>query len=129
MWIEPKTTWRLSDFVNLSDYERWVGNVSHLHLMASEFKKVELEPMAEGKTIYDMPYAEEFNAIENNVQSVNINRAQIDKKKTWNAGLKTPNSDDYNRLEQAMINIYDSIKPSYDLIPKLSFTFGGGIKC
>ena len=35
-WIEPKTDWVASDYFNIEDYNRIIGNITHLRTLADE---------------------------------------------------------------------------------------------
>ena len=66
-WIEPKTNWESTDYFNIVDYNRIVGNLTYLKSFSEKlFRSYDLLEMEQEKTYSSMIYAREINAIENN---------------------------------------------------------------
>lgn len=75
MWQEPKTDWTVNDYFNYTDYNRIKNNIAYLREQALKlyinFPFTEMGVDKEGYS--DFPYAEEFNAMEDNLESLKDN--------------------------------------------------------
>lgn len=105
MWTEPKTDWVSTDYFNYTDYNRIKNNIAYLRELAlTIYVDFPFEDMGVDKVSYtEYPYADEFNAMENNLESLRENTFLFDDSdlKEWYENVRTPNYEDFNRLERA----------------------------
>lgn len=111
MWQEPKTNWVSTDFFNFSDYNRIKNNIQYLReLSISLFYDVPYEEMGDDKNSYTQyPYADEFNAMEQNLENMREYAFLYDNAdmRTWHDNAPTPTYEDFNRLERACLLFYN----------------------
>ena len=127
-WIEPKTNWKSTDYFNIEDYNRIVGNLTYLKSFSEKlFKSYDLLEMEQEKTYSSMIYAREINAIENNLESVNINTYNFDigDTKEFHPNKATPLWSEFNRIESAMLLLHNTMLAHKNALPRLAFTLGG----
>ena len=127
-WIEPKTNWESTDYFNIEDYNRIVGNLTYLKDLSLElFKDFTTEDMVGSKDYSSMIYAREINAIENNLESVNINTYNFDigDTKEFYPNKATPLWSEFNRIESAMLLLHNTMLAHKNALPRLAFTLGG----
>lgn len=127
-WIEPKTNWESTDYFNIVDYNRIVGNLLYLKDLSLElFKDFATEDMADNKDYSSMIYAREINAIENNLEAVNINTYNFDigDTKEFYPNKTTPLWSEFNRIESAMLLLHNTMLSHKNALPRLAFTLGG----
>lgn len=125
-WIEPKTDWVSSDYINYSDVNRIVNNLKFLHRFSHGFLRINYQKMPEIKDYTEYPYADELNAIEDNLDNLNLvsYNFNIGYKQTFKANGVGWNYAELNRIEQAELRLYERMK--YDRIPlnMMKFTLG-----
>lgn len=96
MWQEPKTDWTVNDYFNYTDYNRIKNNIAYLREQALKlyinFPFTEMGVDKEGYS--DFPYAEEFNAMEDNLESLNI---------PWHTSDETKHCKFYSNADMAKI--------------------------
>lgn len=128
MWTEPKTNWVLSDRFNYSDYNRIKNNIVYLKERALElYPEFPFKDMGDDKSSYaDYPYADEFTAMENNLEMIKINTYPFyaDRKKSWFDNQNTPTYEDFNRLENACLKIYNGLMRQVTGLRNLQFVLG-----
>ena len=127
-WIEPKTDWKESDYFNAKDYNRFIGNLAVLKLLADElFQTVEILSMGEDKTYNSLIYAGEINAIESNLEILNLNTYAfpIGEKMIYKDNGKTPLYSEFNRMESAILQLYTTMQAHKANLPRLAVTLGG----
>lgn len=128
MWQEPKTDWTADDYVNMSDYNRIKNNIAYLRELALKvYVDFQWADMGVDKTSYaQYPYADEFNALENNLESLRQNTFLFDDsdQKQWYENQKTPNYEDFNRLERACFLFYKGFSSQKENKRRLSFRLG-----
>ena len=120
-YINPKTDWAIKvingvytgDFLNVSDYERITGNIDYLATVINNVygKSIVLEPMPV-RTVNSIPYASDFNALENNIELLCENLtvpSAWTEKKTWYANKPTPTVGDWNRWEGTILGLKERI--------------------
>ena len=128
MWTEPKTDWVSTDFFNLSDYNRIKNNISYIRDLAlTVYTDFSWQDMGVDKTSYSQyPYADEFNALENNLESLRQNTFLFDdsEAKQWYENQRTPNYEDFNRLERACLLFKEGFESQKSMKRRLSFRLG-----
>lgn len=128
MWQEPKTDWAADDYVNLSDYNRIKNNIAYLRELALKvYVDFPWTDMGSDKASCEQyPYADEFNALENNLESLRQNTFLFDDSdpKQWYENQKTPNYEDFNRLEKACLLFYQGFNSIAENKGRLSFRLG-----
>lgn len=128
MWQEPKTNWVSSDYVSYTDYNRIKNNIAYLRELAlTIFMDFPFTEMGTDKTSYaQYPYADEFNALENNLESLRRNTFLFDNSgsKIWYENQRTPNYEDFNRLERACLLFYNGLTIIKENKVRLSFRLG-----
>lgn len=131
MWTEPKTNWTDTDYFNYTDYNRIKNNIEYLRSLSLDlYLDFPYEDMGDDKTGYaDFPYADEFNALEDNLDSIKKHTFPFDtsEKKTWYENQATPTYKDLNRMETACLNLYEGLKSQLSIKTRLSITLGRGI--
>jgi hypothetical protein len=127
MWITPKTDWTSSDYFNIEDYSRIVGNIQYLRdFISTLFSDITLESVESEKQYDSMIYAEEINAIERNLEKINVYDFDIGETKVYYVNEHTPNFEEFNRIESATLKLYTTIKAQYDVRRRLAFRLGSG---
>lgn len=127
-WQTPKTNWEKGDYFNIGDYSRMKGNLEYLRGLAIRaYKEFEIEEMAANKTYKDYIYADEFNLIEQNLETIRSNTCllEIGKQKTYYPNQPTPDYIEFNRIESACLLIYNSLQGQASGKRRLAFTLGG----
>lgn len=128
MWTEPKTDWVSTDFFNLSDYNRIKNNIAYLRDLAlTVYTDFSWQEMGVDKTSYaQYPYADEFNALEDNLESLRQNTFLFDDSdsKQWYENQRTPNYEDFNRLERACLLFKEGFESQKSMKRRLSFRLG-----
>ena len=127
-WIEPKIDWVATDYFNIEDYNRIVGNLTYLKSFSEQlFRSYDLLEMEQEKTYSSMIYAREINAIENNLETVNINTYNFDigDTKEFYPNKTTPLWSEFNRIESAMLLLHNTMLAHKNALPRLAFTLGG----
>lgn len=128
-WIEPKTDWKSSDYFNVEDYNRIIGNLEYLKALGTSlfYGFPNIASLGAGKTYTSMIYAKEINAIENCLEKLNLGSYSfnIGNKKTYYANQSTPLYSEFNRIESAILLLYKTMTAQKEALPKLSFRLGG----
>lgn len=126
-WIEPKTNWVVTDYFNIEDYNRIIGNMSHLKALAEElFRAFDILSMGEEKSYTSMIYAREMNVIESNLERINkvTYGFNIGKTVTYHVNQSTPLWSEFNRIESACLLLYNTLTAQKNALPRLAFTLG-----
>ena len=127
-WMEPKTNWKSTDYFNAEDYNRIIGNLAYLKGYACALvKKFELVDMGAEKTYSDFIYAREINAIEDNLETINLKTyvMNIGEKVVYRDNGNTPLYSEFNRMENAMLRLYEEMQVQKANLPRLAFILGG----
>lgn len=132
-WIEPKTDWISSDYFNAEDYNRIIGNLAHLKALADElFRSLTDVSMGDEKNHLSMIYAREINNIEDTLETLNLETydLEIGAKQTFKANGSTPLWSEFNRIESAILLLYNTFMAHKNAMKRLAFSLGGqkGIK-
>lgn len=126
-WLSPKTDWTASDYFNASDYNRIIGNISYLRTYLSNlFLNMSSENLGSPKTYESLIFAREINAIESALEKLNSETYSLDigEAKEYKANKPTPLYTEFNRIESALLLIYETMDAHKENIPKLSFRLG-----
>lgn len=126
-WIKPKTNWTENDYFNIEDYDRITGNVTYLkEFLDSLFYGLTDIQLMDEKMISDPIYAREINAIESNIELLNLEtyRLNIGETKEYYPNQRTIDFNELNRIESAIMNIYIKMINQKSLLTRLSFRIG-----
>lgn len=140
-WIEPKTDWYgftdgngvyFGDRFNSEDYNRIKNNLNYLHHIAQTiYPDFAISDMGQDKGKSEYPYADEINAIENNLEIISQNTVGIDfgDPKTYSPQGKIFDYTELNRIESATLSLYNKLINQYDGRRMFQFLLGtnGGI--
>lgn len=133
-WLPPKTDWKNTDFFNIEDYNRIIGNLQYLKALGSSvfYGFPETGNLGDEKNYESMIYAREINAIEDFLEKINAGSYSFDigSKTTYYANQSTPLYSEFNRIESAILLLYKTMAAHKNALPKLSFRLGSrkGIK-
>lgn len=128
VWQTPKVDWSAADYLNKEDYNRWINNIEYLHNRSKEVSAgFDMLPMVR-KSYEDYPYADEMNAIEDNLYALSqaMYPYSTTVKKTYYANQPMPNYRDFNRIESLLLERYELLQGQIKGRKTLSFVFGGG---
>ena len=126
-WVTPKTNWAITDYFNIEDYARIVGNLKYIKdYLETMYTPVNLANMADTKTYNSFLYASEVNAIESNLAALNEGTYNYDigETKEYVQNGHTPDFEELNRIESAILKLKETLEAQYENIPRLSFTLG-----
>lgn len=126
-WIEPKTDWTSADYFNAEDYNRIIGNIMHLKALGDDlFSGLSNLSLGEEKTYLSLIYAREMNNIENALDGLNLETYAlvIGDKQTFKANGSTPLWSEFNRIESAILLLYNTMVVHKDNLPRLDFRLG-----
>lgn len=129
-WQTPKTDWVSTDYFNIEDYNRIVGNLTELrNLAVIGYKDFDLDKMVVEKTYSDYIYADEINAIESNLTRIcnNTYLPDIGTQQTYYANQPTPDWQEFNRIESACLTLYKNLQGQLSGKRRLPFILGGGL--
>ena len=127
-WQTPKTDWVKTDYFNIEDYNRIIGNMEVIHELSAEVNpEFEIDHLLE-KTYSDYLYADEFNVLESNFSAISKGTYPYvpAEAKSYYANQPTPNYEEFNRLESLLLQRYDYLVNQANGRKTLSFVLGGG---
>lgn len=127
-WQTPKTNWQATDFFNIEDWNRIVGNIEYVKSLCPElYPEFSIADM-NTKTYSDYLYAREINTIESNIYKINSSTFPIgaSEQKKWVSNAKAPSYEDFNRWESIILRIKESLEGQLECLPRLSFILGTG---
>lgn len=129
-WITPKTNWSKSDFFNLSDYNRIKNNLVYLKELAESIYASFDSPNL-GADISDYEHIwtpTEFNNIETALEKI-FNASSlaitIGSKTTFAYNGLFIQYGELNRIESAMLNMYDRMSNQAKYRMHLAYRLGG----
>lgn len=133
-WTEPKTNWNADDRLNAEDYNRIKNNLDYLHGLGTElYSSFSIADMGTDKDVTGHYFAREFNVLEDNLDAINSGTYP---RNYGNKSLFADNGpfigfEELNRLESAILGIYNTLTSQKNGINRLAFTLGikqiGGI--
>lgn len=139
-WQTPKTDWYgeviegvyVGDRFNAVDYNRIKNNLIYLRDLAiMVYENFNIETVSNDKTTADFFYADEINAMERNLDTINNNtlKRNYGTRVTFSANGNTPVYTELNRLESAILDLYDRLSNQSEGRRTLTFNFGmkGGL--
>lgn len=139
-WETPKTDWYgaevdgsyKGDRFNASDYNRIKNNLIYLRDLAiTMYKEFSISTIGNDKTTADFFYADEINLMEDNLETINKNtlNRSYGTKVTFVANGNTPVYTELNRLESAILDLYDRLTNQSEGRRMFEWNFGmkGGL--
>lgn len=133
-WINPKTDWNQSDRMNAEDYNRIKNNLAYLHELGTNlYSSFSIEEMGEDKDVKGHYFASEFNILENNLEVINQNTfpREYGDKQTFADNGPFIAYGELNRIEKAMLMMYETLASQKQALGRLPMTLGikkiGGI--
>lgn len=127
-WIEPKIDWTSESFFNYYDYNRIIGNLTYLKAyLDTLFNDLTKVSLGSKKTVKSLIYAREINAIENALETLNLEtyNFNIGQKKSYQTNKRTIDWVELNRIESAILLLYKTMVAHKQSLPRLAFTLGG----
>ena len=127
-WIEPKTDWKPTDRFNLEDFNRIKNNLAYIHDKAQRlWKRINIENMGEDMLSYELFWeVSRFNAFEKNLELINKNTFNRNYGQTQTFYENSPfiQYDELNRIESAILSIYEILKRQEMTIRRIPFRLG-----
>ena len=139
-WEAPKTDWfgqmvdgvYVGDRFNATDFNRIKNNLSYLRERALKmYDEFTIHSLGEDRTPVDFFYADEINKLEENLNTINSNtiKRSYGVAPTYTDNGNTMTFTELNRLESAILDLYDRLTNQSEGRRTLQFNFGmkGGI--
>lgn len=139
-WETPKTDWfgqmvdgvYVGDRFNATDFNRIKNNLSYLRELALKmYDEFTIHSLGEDRTPVDFFYADEINKLEENLNTINSNtiKRSYGVAPTYTDNGNTMTFTELNRLESAILDLYDRLTNQSEGRRTLQFNFGmkGGI--
>lgn len=139
-WQTPKTDWYgatnsetgeyTGDRFNAVDYNRIKNNIIYLKELASDelYPPFDLVTVSNDKTYSDYPYADEINKIEDNFVTLNEHTVNLqiygEPPPDYLPNAPILDYHELNRLESALLDIYDKLTNQIDGRRKFTWNFG-----
>lgn len=139
-WSTPKTDWNgetvdgvyIGDRFNAVDFNRIKNNLEYLRELAIKmYEEFSIQSLGSDRTPKDFFYADEINALEDNLKTINNNSL---KRSYGNVPVYVDNGNtmdfkELNRLESAILDLYDKLTNEYEGRRMLTWNFGmkGGL--
>lgn len=136
-WTTPKTDWYgitvdgvyTGDRFNATDFNRIKNNLAYLRdLAVTMYGDFAISSVSADKTTADYFYAEEINKMEQNLVTINSKtlKQSYGTAPTYSDNGKTMDYTELNRLEGAILDLYDKL--TNQLNGRRMFEFNFGIK-
>lgn len=135
-WVTPKTDWYgetdangnyTGDRFNAEDYNRIKNNLDVLHDLAIRvYRPFDIEDMGEDKQVGDYFYADEINAMEQNLELINQKtyNLAIGNTQTFEPNGYTMHFVELNRIESMTLEIHDLLMNQLDGRRMFTWNFG-----
>lgn len=127
-WIEPKTDWRPTDYINNVDHNRITNNLTFLKELAETmYLGFSWEDMGRDKVYSDIVSPDDWNTIEDNLENL-LNGtfpAASGKMVTFYDNGAMIDYMELNRIEEAILRFYKCLTSQYESLRVLAFTLGG----
>lgn len=122
-WINPKTSWSKSDYINASDYNRIKNNVEFIKELIQDEYDFPYEDMGEDKSVNDYWYADEVNTICDNLDSMcEALGGDFSGKPMYSDNGATPTYAELNLIEKRTRDLYNQIMGTYTLYLGIGYT-------
>ena len=129
-FITPKTDWAPTDFINYSDYNRIVNNLTELNELAFTVleARASFRTMRTADSFLYIPTASMYNNIEYNLQVLNnaTYKFNIGTAVYFNTNSNYIDYTELNRIESAILKIYKTLISQEAIRPHLAIQLGGG---
>lgn len=136
-WTTPKTDWYgavvngvyTGDRFNAVDFNRIKNNLVYLRDLAVKvYEEFSITAVGADKTTADYFYAEEINKMELNLATINANTFKMSygTAPTYSDNGRTMDYLELNRLERAILDLYDKLTNQYEGRRKFKWNFGMG---
>lgn len=136
-WSTPKTDWNgetvdgvyIGDRFNAVDFNRIKNNLEYLRGLAIKmYEEFSIQSLGSDRTPKDFFYADEINALEDNLKTINNNSL---KRSYGNVPVYVDNGNtmdfkELNRLESAILDLYEKLTNEYE--GRRMFTWNFGMK-
>ena len=136
-WSTPKTDWNgetvdgvyIGDRFNVVDFNRIKNNLEYLRELAIKmYEEFSIQSLGSDRTPKDFFYADEINALEDNLKTINNNSL---KRSYGNVPVYVDNGNtmdfkELNRLESAILDLYEKLTNEYE--GRRMFTWNFGMK-
>ena len=135
-WLTPKTNWFGStdadgvytgDRFNATDFNRIKNNLEYLREFAKAlYDEFTIHPLGSDRTPEDYFYADEINTLEQNLVLVNENtlKRQYGESLTYFDNGNTMDFVELNRLESAMLDLYNRLTNQFNGRRMFTWNFG-----
>lgn len=135
-WVAPKTDWKadvaadgsyVGDRFNAVDFNRIKNNLEYLRELAVElYEDFSISSLGADRTPADYFYADEINQLEENFATINKNtrRRSYGIAPTYVDNGKTMDFTELNRLEGAMLDLYNRLVNESEGRRMLTWNFG-----
>lgn len=136
-WTTPKTDWHgavvngvyTGDRFNAVDFNRIKNNLVYLRDLAVKvYEEFSIVAVGADKTTADYFYAEEINKMELNLTTINAKTLKMSygTAPTYSDNGRTMDYVELNRLEGAILDLYDKLTNQYEGRRKFKWNFGMG---
>ena len=137
-WETPKTNWQgyvdnngnyIGDRFNASDFNRIKNNLEYLRDLAIKlYDSFSIVSLGADKTPADYFYADEINALEENLNTINKKTLNMPygTSPVYNANGNTMDFIELNRIEGAILDLYDKLTNKSN--GRRMFTWNFGMK-
>ena len=133
-WTEPKTNWTADDRLNAADYNRIKNNLTYLHELGTElYPSFSIADLGADKDVTGHYFAKEFNDLEDSLDLINSKTYPRDygNKQSFADNGPFIRYEELNRIESAILGIYNTLTSQKAGVNRLAFTLGikriGGI--
>lgn len=135
-WVTPKTEWQVrrdeygkyaGDYFEADDYNRIKNNLMFLRNFASKlYPAFDITDMGEDRREEDYLYADEVNLLEENLEKIAAGTYKPDYGETPVFADNETYIDyhELNRIEGAMLNLYNNLSGQYEGRRMLTFMLG-----
>lgn len=136
-WTTPKTDWYgetvdgvyTGDRFNAVDFNRIKNNLVYLRDLAVKvYEEFSITAVGADKTTADYFYADEINKMEQNLATINAKTLKMSygTAPTYSDNGRTMDYAELNRLEGAILDLYDKLTNQYEGRRKFKWNFGMG---
>ncbi|MBN3016956.1 hypothetical protein JXX18_14220 [Ruthenibacterium lactatiformans] len=136
-WTAPKTDWKVTygpdgeytgDFFNVEDYDRIKQNIEYLREYAYFlYGGFTMRGMV-AVTVESYGYASTIDALDANLEAIAANTFRPPDMlpvKQWRGNQPPPGADDWNRIENTCLLLFEQFERQSACLPKLAFELKG----